>query len=104
MKRGKSILFLLLLTGAMGLSSTSVEGAEGVISKVAVATPANYCHMKFPAIREETLYWDRPVLKDKSDGDIIDYFGACNYDPLGREEVQAQKVRWQRDHDYHSAD
>jgi len=103
MKYIRLLSLFLLLTGNFDSSTPPVWGAETGATKI-VARDGNYCHMKFPAIREETLYWDRPVLKDKSDGDIIDYFGACNYDPLGREEVQAQKVRWQRDHDYHSAD
>jgi len=52
--------------------------------------------MKFPAIREETLYWDRPVLKDARDGDIIDFYGPCNHDPLGREEIARQRLDLQR--------
>ena len=51
---------------------------------------------EFPAIREETLSWDRPVLKDPSDGDIIDFYGPCNYDPLGKEALQTQKLDWLR--------
>ena len=41
-------------------------------------TPGSYCHLKFPAIREETLSSDHPVLLDPSDGDIIDYYGPCD--------------------------
>jgi hypothetical protein len=52
--------------------------------------------MRFPAIGEDTLSWDRPVLKDKSTGDIIDYYGSCNHDPLGKEEIWAQRLQEQR--------
>jgi len=96
MESGKSILSLLLLTGAMVLTSSPAAGGETVISKVAAAVPGNYCHMKFPAIREETLSWDRPVLKDRGTGDIIDFYGPCNHDPLGKEEIWAQRVEAQR--------
>ena len=95
MKNFKLLLSVLSLTASLGWSGVSL-GAEGVISKVAPATPGNYCHMKFPAIREETLYSDRPVLKDKSDGDIIDFYGPCDHDPLGKEEIQRQRLQLQR--------
>jgi len=52
--------------------------------------------MKFPAIREATLTWDRPVLKDASSGDIIDFYGPCDYDPRGKQAVQAQLRERQR--------
>src|SRR6266568_4362084 len=86
MKTIKSFLSVLTLA----LSDALTWGAEGVISKVA-SPSGDYCHLKFPAIREETLYWDRPVLKDASSGDIVDYFGSCDHDPLGQDEIE-----WQR--------
>ncbi len=74
MKRMNLLLAMLFSSGPFALSIVPVWGAEGVISKVAAAPP-NYCHMKFPAIREETLGSDRPVLKDRGSGDIIDFYG-----------------------------
>ena len=95
MKNIKSLPRVLLLIGTLGFSAAPVWGAEGVISKVP-APSSNNCHMKFPAIREETLYWSRPVLKDASSGDIIDFYGPCDHDPLGKEEMQAQRLQLQR--------
>ncbi len=57
---------------------------------------SNYCKIEFPAIREETLYTNRPVLKDWSEDDIIDFFGPCGYDPLGKEEIEAQRAELHR--------
>ena len=91
MKRMNLLLAMLFLSGPFALSILPVWGAEGVISKEA-ATSGNYCHMKFPAIREGTLSWNRPVLKDTGTGDIIDFYGLCNYDPLGKEAVRSQKL------------
>jgi hypothetical protein len=91
MKTIKSLLAVLML---FGLSIPSLAKAQSAERKKDEA--AAYCHLKFPAIRENTLYTDRPVLKDSRDGDIIDFYGPCGYDPLGREEVmrqRAQKVR-----------
>jgi hypothetical protein len=32
------------------------------------------------------------VLKDPSEGDIIDFYGPCDHDPLGKDEVHRQKA------------
>ena len=95
MKTMKTVLSVLFLAGAMGSSIASTARAEGVISKDALAE-GSYCHMKFPAIEERTLSWNRPVLKDPSEGDIIDFYGPCDHDPLGKEEIQSQKRDHQR--------
>ena len=88
----------LLLTGTLALFSSVLWAAEGVIYRNPDST-GKFCHLKFPAIREETLSSDRPVLKDPSEGDIIDFYGPCDHDPLGRAEVLRQKgeARRQRD-------
>jgi hypothetical protein len=92
MKTNKSVLATLLLTGALGLSGAPV-GAQEVLLKVE-AIPG-YCHMKFPAIREETLNSNRPVLKDKDTSDVIYFDGSCSHDPLGKEETHAQRLQEQ---------
>lgn len=95
MKTMKTVLSVLFLAGAMGSSIASAAGAENVISKD-VLTGGSYCHIKFPAIEERTLSWNRPVLKDPSESDIIDFYGPCDHDPLGKEEIQSQKRDLQR--------
>jgi hypothetical protein len=89
-----TLRLMLLFTGAFLLGYPLVWAAEGVISKLADPSGST-CNLKFPAIREETLYWDRPVLKNQNDGDIIDFYGPCNYDPLGRESVARQRAQYQ---------
>ena len=81
------IFFSLLALSA--LCSDRSWAAEGVISKVILSE--NYCHLRFPAIREETLYWDRPVLKEPTHGAIIDFYGPSNHDPLGKAEIARQR-------------
>lgn len=95
MKTMKTVLSVLFLAAAMGSSIASAAGTENVISKN-VLTEGRYCHIKFPAIEERTLSWKRPVLKDPSEGDIIDFYGPCDHDPLGKEEIQSQKRDLQR--------
>jgi len=85
----KRILLTLLLIGSVsGLAP--LWAAQGIIYKA--SGPGNYCHLKFPAIRENTLFSSRPVLKDASDGDIVDFYGPCEYDPLGQQEVMRQRA------------
>jgi hypothetical protein len=82
-------LATLALVASLG-SSAAFAAADGVISN-ATLTPGSYCHLTFPAVREETLSWDRPVLKDASSGDIIDFYGPCDHDPLGKDEIASQR-------------
>ena len=95
MIRLKAFRSALFLAGTLLLISPLLWAAEGIISKVSDPS-GNFCHLKFPAIREETLNWDRPVLKDPSEGDIIDFYGPCNYDPLGKEAVLRQRAEYER--------
>ena len=92
MKSIQLLLSALLFTGTLGLSAEPLLGQVSVQRVLSVvALPAsNYCHMKFPAIRQETLGWDHPVLKDADSGDIIDFYGPCNHDPLGKDEIKTQ--------------
>ena len=96
MKRIGLLVSLLGLVGSLGLNIAHLWGAEDVITRVSVPE-SKYCRLRFPAIREETLSWARPVLKDPSDGDMIDFYGPCDYDPVGKEEVARQKAQLRRD-------
>jgi hypothetical protein len=100
MVRLKALHSILFLAATLPLDGALLWAAEGIISKVADSSGA-FCRLKFPAIKEETLYWDRPVLKDVSDGDIIDFYGPCNYDPLGKDEVLRQRDQYRNRQRYH---
>src|SRR5919106_6746122 len=89
MKIATSLLAAVLLTGTLGAMNTA-KAQDGILSKEE-ANPEGYCHLKFPAIREDTLYTDHPVLKDPSDGDVIDFYGSCDEDPLGQHQVKVQR-------------
>ena len=74
---------MLFLTGTLVVLFSSVLwAAEGIISK-APDSSGIYCNLKFPAIKEDTLTSNRPQLKDPSEGDIVDFYGPCDHDPLG---------------------
>ena len=85
----RDIIFgsLASILGSLGVGS-ALAVAAGVISNE-VLIPGVYCHLTFPAIREDTLVGDSPVLKDPNSGDIIDFYGPCDHDPLGKDEIES---------------
>ena len=85
MKIATSLLAAVLLVGALGAINTAMA-ADGIIDKQEL-TPGSYCHLKFPAIREDTLGSDHPALEDPNSGDIIDFYGPCDENPVGKHQV-----------------
>ncbi|MGH7826177.1 MAG: hypothetical protein ACREQ7_13515 [Candidatus Binatia bacterium] len=88
MKKSISLLSTLLLSSTLFWGVPTVEGQE-LISKVPADT-TSYCHMKFPPMREDTLSWSRPLL-DENSGNVIDFYGSCDHDPTGVDEIRAQR-------------
>jgi hypothetical protein len=89
---GRNALFTASVLAATFLECAAlVTAAERMILKVPDSS-GQYCHLKFPAITRDSLFTDRPVLKDPSEGDIIDFYGACDHDPLGKAEIDRQKA------------
>ena len=87
----------LFLTGTLVVLFGSVSwGAEGIISKVPDSS-GMYCNLKFPAIKEDTLTSNRPLSKIQAKTILSTFYGPCDYDPLGKEEVQRQKGDIQRE-------
>ncbi len=80
----------LFLIGIVGGSATAFS-ADGVLLKQEAVPGSNYCHMKFPAIRGDTLNWDQPVLENSGSGDIIDFYGSCDESPSGRDQASDQR-------------
>jgi hypothetical protein len=91
MKLVTSVLAALVLAGAVN----AYAAADGVVSDDQLAV-GNYCHMKFPAIDEDTLAGNQPALKSANDGNLVDFYGPCDENPLGKDQVQEQKIEDQR--------
>src|SRR4029453_4701198 len=87
MKKSVSLLSNLLLSSTLFWAVPAV--ADEMISRVPTDTP-HYCHLKFPAMRADTLSWQQPVL-DPVAGNIVDFYGPCDYDPTGADEIRAQR-------------
>ena len=72
----------------------TVKGVKpDVIEATALNKAGTYCHLKFPAIESSTLDSKTPKLKPASSGDIVDFYGRCDYDPVGYDEVCRQKAQ-----------
>ena len=88
MKCITSCLSVVLVMGSLGAGAA--RATDGILEKEPDVA-GSYCHMKFPAIEESTLYTDHPVLKSADSGDIIDFYGPCDEDPLGKNQVISQR-------------
>ena len=101
MKIEALFLAALLFMGALG-ALNNAPAADGVLLKQEF-TPGSYCHEKFPATRQSTLDADQPVLKDSATGDVIDFYGSCDENPLGKDQVHEQELeaqhRWAQDYE-----
>jgi hypothetical protein len=90
MKNFKANLSMLLVVGVLGTSGAAIaaDGAEveGQLDA------GSYCHEKFPAMTERSLSGNQPELKQPTTGDMVDYYGPCNEDPTGKDEIAAQKL------------
>ena len=86
MTRIGPMVLAMVLVGALAGSAIA---ADGVLVKEEGGE--NYCHMKFPAMRQRTLASDQPQLKRSDTGDVIDFYGPCDESPTGNDQVISQK-------------
>jgi len=90
MKKSVALLSSLVLSSTLfGGVVMAQELSSGAIVRVP-AESGSYCHMKFPALREDTLSWTQPVF-DEAAGPIVDFYGSCDHDPLGIDEIRTQR-------------
>lgn len=114
MKRIRLFILFLLLGALVGYSPVAVlaqapkitvKGVKpGVIEATALNKAATYCHLKFPAIAPTTLASKTPRLKSADSGDIVDFYGPCDHDPLGYDEVCRQRMQQESDRGYCDGD
>jgi hypothetical protein len=90
MKNSKPVFYGLIVASTLAMGAAQAGAQDGIISKTQAAR-GGYCHLRFPAIDPLTLGTDHPQLQDSQTGDIIDYYGSCDHDPLGKDEVERQE-------------
>jgi hypothetical protein len=91
MKIATSFLAVLIFTGALGSMSTAMS-ADGVLSKDELTTNS-YCHEKFTPMTTQSLDNEDPTLTKS--GNVIDFYGSCDENPVGQDQIQAQKLEAQ---------
>jgi hypothetical protein len=94
MKIGTTFLSALLLVASLAGSAMAAE--DGILLKEELAPGSDYCHMQFPAIQARTLSSDHPALKSSDSEDIIDFYGSCDENPLGKDQVTSQREEYAR--------
>ena len=45
---------------------------------------------EIPEVRQDNLSWAHPVFDDGA-VHAVDFYGSCDYDPLGIDEIKAQR-------------
>lgn len=100
MKIVMSFLAAVLLAGSVG-ASNSFAAEDGVISDAPLSSDS-YCHLKFQPIDVPSLSSDHPFLDES--GEMIDFYGRCDEDPLGMNQVLHQKqeaqYRWRYEYEH----
>ena len=100
MKIATSLLAAVLFTGTLGAFNNAIA-EDGILQKDQL-TGTSYCHEKFPATRQSTLGDDQAQLKNSGTGDVIDFYGPCNENPVGKDQVQTQRLedqhRWEMEY------
>lgn len=89
MKKTTSLVALLFVLGVL-VAGAAPALSQQVLLKVQLAG-TDYCHLQFPQIDPETLYSGQPALSDPKSGDIVDFYGPCDHDPMGKEEIANQQ-------------
>ncbi len=93
-----ALLALLVAPAAVSAQQApAVKGVKpGVVQAIALDEAGTYCHLHFPAI-DPTSLAGTPVLLPADSGDMIDFYGPCDHDPLGADEVCRQKMQQESD-------
>ena len=88
MKKSISLVTNLIMSSTLFWGVATVGSREVNLGVPAETT--SYCHMKLPNISEDLLFSGNPVLNESA-GNSIDFYRSCDHDPLGRDEIRAQR-------------
>jgi hypothetical protein len=86
MKRIGTTVSILVLAGSL---ASSVFAADNVIMKRQAGE--NYCHEKFPAISQSSLFTDHPTPESLTSADVVDYYGSCGESATSKDEIATQR-------------
>ena len=78
-----------LFLSSMLLWDVATATADERIVKTPLDLPG-YCHMQFPEMRSDTFVWDRAELADGSRNTVAFFYGSCDHQAPGADEIRAQ--------------
>ena len=88
MKIATSFLAAVLFTGALGSINTAME--RGWCDLEDELATDSYCHEKFHAMMIRASIPITRVLNNS--GPVIDFYGPCNENPVGKDQIQDQEA------------
>jgi hypothetical protein len=97
MKFLKTTAPAILLTVSLAGSALAADGVLSKDMSKDEVTPGSYCHMKFPAIDEQTLFTDYPQPESSTSADVIDFYGPCDESPTAKDLIREQRYEEERD-------
>jgi hypothetical protein len=77
---------LFAMTLAAGAAQAFAQQHGGIVYQQAAYEAPGYWHIKYMAFTDESLQSGQLEFEDN----VIDRYGACNFDPSSPEEVQKQ--------------
>jgi hypothetical protein len=80
-----ALLFAMTLTSGAAQAVAQQQG--GVVYQQAAYEAPGYCHIKYMAFTSESLQTGQLEFDEDN---LVDRYGACNFDPSSPEEVQKQ--------------
>ncbi len=92
MKKNISPMMNLLLASTLFWGVPLAYAEELNSEEMIPAAPAElgYCHIQSPAMREDSLASAHPVFDDSAVS-AVDFYGPCDYDPLGIDAVKREQ-------------
>src|SRR5262249_26803256 len=87
MKIATAFVAALLFTGVLGTLNSAVADDDVILQQK--LTPASYCHLKFTALKSETVPGEQPQ--------VIDFYGPCNETRESQDQIQDQRNQYGND-------
>lgn len=97
MKKISAMLGGFVLMASFGLSTPAgahvepgVKANKNVVHAHRLGT-TNYCNLKFTPVDRATIDTGQPQQLNPMYKILVDFYGPCDYDPLGEVEIERQK-------------
>lgn len=97
MKKISAVFGGFVLMASFGLSTPAgahiepgVNAKKGVVHAHRLGN-TNYCHLKFTPVDRATIGTSQVKFLNPMYKLFVDFYGPCDYDPMGKVEIERQK-------------